>query len=199
MSLNLDDAMATQNINATPRDESAHVGLAVWCTGLSGAGKSTLCRALESALLQQNYKVQVLDGDELRQNLNRDLGFSKKDRDEQVRRISLLALSLVQQNVITLVAAISPYRAARLEARRRIGRLIEVYVNAPLKTCIERDPKNLYAAALQGRIQSFTGISDPYEPPLAPDAECKTDIESIDESVTKVLAKILNELSRLQN
>jgi adenylylsulfate kinase len=178
-------------------DRPQHSGLAVWCTGLSGSGKTTICRALESTLLSQRYRVQVLDGDELRQHLSRDLGFSKEDRDEQVRRISLLAQPLVQQGIVVLIGAISPYRAARFEARQRIGTFIEVYVNAPLHTCIARDPKKLYAKALQGELDSFTGISDPYEPPLEPEVECKTDIETADESTAKVLLVIYKELQRL--
>jgi adenylylsulfate kinase len=197
MSSGLDDITPRNAGRIVPQDASSHRGLAVWCTGLSGAGKSTLCRLLESILLTQNYRVQVLDGDEIRKQLSKDLGFSKEDRDEQIRRIGVMAHGLVQQGTIVLVAAISPYRAARLEVRQRIGRLIEVYVNAPLHTCIERDPKKLYALALHGKIESFTGISDPYEHPLEPDVECKTDVETTDESAAKVLMAIQCELQRL--
>jgi adenylylsulfate kinase len=165
-------------------------GLAVWFTGLSGAGKTTLCRALEPELRAIGYPVQILDGDEIRQQLSRDLGFSKTDRDENVRRIGFVAEMLVRQNVIVLVAAISPYREARSDVRERIGSFLEVYVNASLATCIDRDPTRLYARALLGELRYVTGIEDPYEPPLQPDLECNTDEESCEESKTKVLAAI---------
>jgi len=180
-----------------PSDLPPHPGLAVWCTGLSASGKTTLCRALETTLLSQKFKTVVIDGDELRKHLSRDLGFSKQDRDEQVRRISLLALPLVEQGAIVLIGAISPYRSARLEARQRLGNFIEVFVNAPLHICIARDPKHLYAAALQGEIESFTGISDPYEPPFKPEVECKTDIETTEESKTKILLAIYTALQHI--
>jgi adenylylsulfate kinase len=165
-------------------------GLVVWFTGLSGAGKTTLCQALEPELRAIGYPVQILDGDEIRQQLSRDLGFSKADRDENVRRIGFLAEMLVRQNITVLVAAISPYREARFEVRKRIGSFLEVYVNASLATCIKRDPKRLYARALLGELRYVTGIEDPYEPPLQPDLECNTDHESCEESMTKVLAAI---------
>src|SRR5271155_389923 len=136
-------------------------GLAVWFTGLSGAGKTTLCRALEPELRAMGYPVQVLDGDEIRQRLSRDLGFSKADRDENVRRIGFVAELLVRQNITVLVAAISPYREARSRVRERIGSFLEVYVNASLATCIERDPKRLYARALRGELRYVTGMEDP--------------------------------------
>jgi adenylylsulfate kinase len=136
------------------------------------------------------YPVQVLDGDEIRQHLSRDLGFSKADRDENVMRIGYVAQLLVQQNVTVLVAAISPYREARLQVKERIGSFLEVYVNASLAACMGRDPKRLYARALLGELRYFTGIEDPYEPPLEPDVECNTEEESCDESMNKVLAAI---------
>jgi len=136
------------------------------------------------------YPVEVLDADEVRQNLSRDLGFSKEDRDENISRIGYVADLLVRQQVTVLVAAISPYREARLKVRERIGSFLEVYVNASLATCIERDPKKLYARALRGELPYFTGIEDPYEPPLNPDVECRTELESCEESVAKVLAAI---------
>jgi adenylylsulfate kinase len=172
------------------RTTSPNRGLAVWFTGLSGAGKTTLCRMLEPQLRDRGYPVLVLDADEIRRRLNGDLGFSKADRDENVRRLGETARLLVQQNFVVLVAAISPYREAREQARRQIGGFLEVYVNASLATCIARDPKGLYARALRGEIRYFTGIEDPYEPPLHPDVECNTDIETREESVRKVLAAI---------
>jgi adenylylsulfate kinase len=173
-----------------------HRGLAVWFTGLSGAGKTTLCRALERELCALGYPVHILDGDELRQTVSRDLGFSKADRDENVARIGYLAQLLVQQEVVVLVAAISPYREARLRARERIGSFLEVYVNASLAACIARDPKHIYARALMGQLRNVTGIEDPYEVPLEPEVVCNTDVETCEESVMKVLAAVLAELQR---
>ena len=134
--------------------------------------------------------MQVLDADDVRKRLGKDLGFSKADRDENVARIGYVAQLLVEQNVIVLVAAISPYREARWRVRRQIGSFLEVYVNASLATCIQRDPKRLYARALMGELRYFTGIEDPYEPPLEPDVECNTETESCFESMSKVLATI---------
>ncbi|HEY4378872.1 MAG TPA: adenylyl-sulfate kinase [Acidobacteriaceae bacterium] len=178
------------------RTASTQGGLAVWFTGLSGAGKTALCRALEPKLSALGYAVEVLDADQIRQHLSRDLGFSKADRDENVFRIGCLARSLVLQDKIVLVAAISPYREARLQAREQIGSFLEVYVNASLETCIRRDPKGLYARALAGKIECFTGIDDPYERPLAPEVECVTDSESLAESAEKVLAAVSDAFQR---
>ena len=171
-----------------------HCGLAVWFTGLSGSGKTTLCRALELELRSCGCRVRTLDGDEVRKHLSPSLGFDKKDRDENIRRIAYVAQLLVRQQVIVLVAAISPYRAARACAREEIGNFLEVYVNASLETCIQRDPKQLYARALRGELSHFTGIDDAYEVPLKPDVECKTDQESCAESASKVFTAILSRL-----
>jgi adenylylsulfate kinase len=173
------------------RDEiPQHQGLAVWFTGLSGAGKSTLCRALEMELRACGYRVQVLDGDEIRRQLCRDLGFSKADRDENIARIGYVARLLVEQNVIVLVAAISPYREARARVREQIGEFFEVYVNASLETCMRRDPKRLYARAVKGEVKSVTGIDDPYEVPQEPELECVTDHESPEQSAARVFQAI---------
>ncbi len=162
-------------------------GVTLWFTGLSGAGKTTISRAMEKNLRMLGYQVEMLDGDVVRQNLTRDLSFSKEDRDENIRRIGFVAHLLTRNNVIVLVSTISPYREVREELRRRIGDFIEVYVNAPLLVCEQRDVKGLYKKARAGEIQHFTGIDDPYEPPLIPDVECRTDLESLEESVGKVL------------
>jgi adenylylsulfate kinase len=165
-------------------------GVTVWFTGLSGAGKTTICKAVEQKLLEQGYKVEVLDGDIVRQNLTKGLGFSKEDRDENIRRIGFVAQLLTRNGVIVLVAAISPYRDVRNEVRQKIGNFIEVYVNAPLDVCEQRDVKGLYQKARSGQIKNFTGIDDPYEAPTHPEVECKTAHENLDESVTKVLEAI---------
>lgn len=169
---------------------SRREGLAVWFTGLSGAGKTTICRLLKPALLSRGYKVHVLDGDVLRQTLCRDLGFTREDRDENIRRIGSLARALTHRGYIVLVAAISPYRAARRTTQQHIGNSMEVYVDASLAACIRRDPKQLYARALAGELRHFTGIDDPYEPPLYPDVHCKTEEETSADSAAKVLAAI---------
>jgi len=134
--------------------------------------------------------VEALDADEVRLTLSRGLGYSRRDREENVRRIASLAGTLAAPGVIVLVAAISPYRSMRQELREKLHNFIEVYVNAPLATCIARDPKGLYQRALAGEIGSFTGIGDPYEPPLAPDIECNTDGDSVDVSADKLIAAL---------
>ncbi len=172
-------------------------GVTVWFTGLSGAGKTTLARAVYDELKRRGYRVEILDGDVVRQYLTKGLGFTKEDRDENIRRIGFVAHLLTRNGVIVLVAAISPYRETREEVRRKIGDFIEVYVNAPLEVCEERDVKGLYKKARAGEIKNFTGVDDPYEPPLNPEVECRTDLESVDESVAKVLKK-LEELGYLR-
>jgi adenylylsulfate kinase len=133
------------------------------------------------------HRIEMLDGDAMRQRLCKGLGFSKQDRDENIRRIAFVAHLLTRNGVIALVSVISPYRAVREEARAEIGRFVEVFVNAPLEVCEERDVKGLYRKARAGELRGFTGIDDPYEPPLAPELECRTDKESLAESVEKVL------------
>lgn len=164
-----------------------HRGVTVWFTGLSGAGKSTIAQSLVATLQSQGQRVEVLDGDIVRQNLTKGLGFSKADRDENIRRIGFVAHLLTRNGVIVVVAAISPYAAVRAEVKEKIGDFVEVYVNAPLATCEERDVKGLYQRARAGEIRGFTGIDDPYEAPTDPDVECCTDRETLEESVAKVL------------
>jgi adenylylsulfate kinase len=167
-------------------------GVTVWFTGLSGAGKTTITRVVEQKLRASGHKIEVLDGDVVRENLTKGLGFSKADRDENIRRIGFVAHLLTRNGVIVLVSAISPYREIREEVRQRIGDFVEVYVNAPLNVCEDRDVKGLYRRARAGEIKNFTGIDDPYEAPLHPDIECRTDQETLDESVTKVFATLEN-------
>ncbi|NEO81698.1 adenylyl-sulfate kinase [Moorena sp. SIO4G3] len=167
-----------------------HRGVTVWLTGLSGAGKTTITKALEEKLNAQGCKLEVLDGDIVRQNLTKGLGFSKEDRDTNILRIGFVAHLLTRNGVIVLVSAISPYREIREEVKQRIGDFVEVYVNAPLNVCEDRDVKGLYKRARDGEIKNFTGIDDPYEPPLNPEVECRTDKEELSESVDKVLKKL---------
>ena len=162
-------------------------GMTVWLTGLSSAGKSTLGQALYDRLWAMGHKVEFLDGDTVRRNLCKGLGFSKEDRDENIRRIGFVAELLTRNGVVVLVSAISPYRSIREEVRRRIGDFVEVYVNAPLSVCEQRDAKGLYKKARNGQLPGFTGIDDPYEPPENPEVECRTDLETAHESVERIL------------
>ena len=170
-------------------------GLTVWFTGLSGAGKTTICRNVQLDLLARGARVEVLDGDIIRSNLCSDLGFSEADRKENVKRIAYVAQLLTRNGVIVLVAAISPYRSSRDEARNAIGNFLEVYVNAPLRVCEARDPKGLYRRVRSGDLQGFTGIDQPYEAPLSPEVECHTDAESVPESSSKVTSSVLRYFS----
>jgi len=165
-------------------------GVTVWLTGLSGAGKTTITQALEEKLRNHDYPLEVLDGDIVRTNLTKGLGFSKEDRDENIRRIGFVSHLLTRNGVIVIVSAISPYRQMREEVRGKIGDFVEVFVNAPLAVCEGRDVKGLYKRARAGEIKSFTGIDDPYEPPLHPEVECRTDLETLEESVAKVWTKL---------
>ena len=166
-------------------------GVTIWLTGLSGAGKTTITQALEQKLLAEGYDIEVLDGDVVRTNLTKGLGFSKADRDENIRRIGFVANLLTRHGVIVLVSAISPYREIREEVKQKIGNFVEVFVNAPLNVCEERDVKGLYQQARKGEIKGFTGIDDPYEAPLHPEVECRTDLEELEESMAKVWDKLV--------
>jgi adenylylsulfate kinase len=166
-------------------------GVTIWLTGLSGAGKTTITHALEAKLKAGGYGIEVLDGDVVRTNLTKGLGFSKEDRDENIRRIGFVAHLLTRHGVIVLVSAISPYRSIREEVRGKIGDFVEVFVNAPLSVCEGRDVKGLYQKARSGEIKGFTGIDDPYEPPTNPEVECRTDLEELEESVAKVWQKLV--------
>ena len=163
-------------------------GFVLWLTGLSGAGKSTVAAKLAPALAERGHRVELLDGDEVRTNLGQGLGFSRADRDANIARIGYVAGKLAKHGVAVLVAAISPYRQARDQVRASVEVFVEVHVAAPLPICAERDPKGLYAKALAGEITNFTGVSDPYEPPLQPEIVLHTEAESVDESVHQVLA-----------
>jgi len=160
----------------------------VWMCGLSGAGKSTLAAGLENKLTEHGYLSQVLDGDVVRSGLNKDLGFSIQDRVENLRRIAEISRLLTGCGIITINAFISPTFKARELVRSIVGDadFIEVYVNAPLKTCEKRDAKGLYTLARQGLIKDFTGINSPFEPPVNPEVEIKTDLLTIEEGIQKL-------------
>ena len=165
-------------------------GFTIWLTGLSGAGKSTLARALERALVERGRHVEVLDGDVVRENLSKGLGFSKEDRDTNIRRIAYVARLITRSGGVAITAAISPYRDTRDEARGQIGSFVEVFVRCPLPELVQRDTKGLYAKALRGEIAQFTGVSDPYEEPLAAEVVVDTDVESVAESARKILRRL---------
>ncbi|MGH9615876.1 MAG: adenylyl-sulfate kinase [Acidobacteriaceae bacterium] len=179
-----------------PSRRKSKTGLTVWFTGLCGAGKTTICRHVQMELALRDMEVEVLDGDIVRTHLCKDLGFSEADRKENIRRIAQVAQMLTRNGKIVLVAAIAPYKSSREDARFAIGNFIEVYVNAPLAVCEQRDPKGLYHKARAGMIHGFTGIDDPYEAPPSPEVECLTGSESPQESSAKVVSAILEFLSR---
>lgn len=167
-----------------------HRGVTVWFTGLSGSGKSTIAQALTQKLRERDCKLELLDGDIVRTNLTKGLGFSKEDRNTNIRRIGFVSHLLTRNGVIVLVSAISPYRDIRDEVREKVGDFFEVYVSAPLEICESRDVKGLYKRARAGEIKQFTGIDDPYEAPLNPEVTCETDKETLEESVDKVISKL---------
>src|SRR5450432_3275641 len=167
-----------------------HRGFTLWFTGMSGAGKSTISKLLVERLRRRNAKVEVLDGDVVRTNLSKGLGFSKEDRDENVRRIGFVCELLARNGVIAIAAAISPYRDVRDEVRARIPNFVEVFVDCPVEVLAERDVKGLYKRALAGEIPQFTGISDPYEPPRAPEVTVNSSQETPEQSVEKIWATL---------
>ena len=166
-------------------------GFTVWFTGLSGSGKSTLADLLAPALRERGHKVEVLDGDVVRTNLSKGLGFSKEDRDTNIRRIGFVCDLLTRNGVVAISAAISPYRDIRDEVRAMVGdNFVEVFVQCPIDVLSERDVKGLYKKALAGEIQNFTGVSDPYEEPLSPEVVVNSDSESVEQSLGKIIAKL---------
>lgn len=173
-------------------------GVTLWLTGLSGAGKSTLANAVADRLRRDGIRVELLDGDEVRLNLSKGLGFSREDRDTNIRRIGYVAKLLTRNGVVVIPAAISPYRAVRDEVRRDIGAFVEVHVHASLDECIRRDVKGLYKKALAGDIPQFTGVSDPYEAPEHPELVVNTESEDLATSTTRVIDRLL-ELGYLRN
>jgi adenylyl-sulfate kinase len=170
----------------------ASTGFTIWLTGLSGSGKSTVAGMLEGALRDLGRRVEVLDGDVVRTNLTSDLGFSREDREANVRRVGWICELLSRNDVIAIAALISPYRAVRDEVRARIGRFIEVYMEAPIEVLERRDVKGLYAKARAGEIDRFTGLSDDYEPPIHAEITCSSDgRETPEESVRRILERIV--------
>jgi adenylyl-sulfate kinase len=165
-------------------------GFTVWFTGLSCSGKTTVSKAVAEELRKRGLKVEVLDGDVVRTNLSKGLGFSKEDRDTNIKRIGFVCKLLSRNGVVAIGAAISPYREIRDYNRQEIGDFIEVYCKCPLDVCIQRDVKGLYKKALAGEITNYTGVSDPYEEPLNPEVVLETDNETVEESVGKVIRKI---------
>jgi adenylyl-sulfate kinase len=164
-------------------------GFTLWFTGLSGAGKTTISHLVEKELRDRGSRVEVLDGDVVRENLSKGLGFSKEDRDTNIRRIAFVADLLSRNGVPVITAAISPYREIRDEARQLMGdRFIEVFVKASVEVCAERDVKGLYEKAFKGEIKEFTGVSDPYEPPLSAELTLDTEHESPEDSAAKILS-----------
>jgi len=165
-------------------------GVTIWLTGLSGAGKSTVAEALGEKLLALGQRVEVLDGDAVRTHLSKGLGFSREDRDINVRRIGYVAHLLTRNGVFVITAAISPYRETRAWCRETIGDFVEVFVDVPLEVCAARDVKGLYKRALAGEIPAFTGVSDPYEPPTAPEVTLPTHTLPLEECVARVVARL---------
>jgi adenylyl-sulfate kinase len=163
-------------------------GVTVWFTGLSGSGKTTIAKLVEQELRGRGIKVERLDGDIVRQALTRDLGFSKEDRDTNIERVTFVAKLLTRNDIIVLCSFISPYRRRRGKSREEIGAFVEVFVDAPLEVCAQRDVKGLYAKALAGEIDNFTGVSDPYEPPESPEIVLRTADESPQESAARVVS-----------
>jgi adenylylsulfate kinase len=175
--------------NETPKS-CTYKGFTVWFTGLSGAGKSTITDLLTHEFAKRGIKHEILDGDVVRTNLSKGLGFSKEDRDINIRRIGFVCHLLSRNGVAAIAAAISPYRNIRDENRALIGNFVEVYVKCPLDICEERDVKGLYKKARAGEIKEFTGVSDPYEEPVNPEVVCETNKETVEESCAKILGKL---------
>jgi adenylyl-sulfate kinase len=167
-----------------------HKGFTLWLTGLSGAGKTTIAHLLEARLRALGARVEVLDGDVVRTHLSKGLGYSREDREENIRRIGFVCELLSRNGVIAIAAAISPYRASRELVRARIPDFVEVYIECPLDVLVERDVKGLYKKALAGEISHFTGVSDPYEPPLRPEVTVPSARESPEESIERIWRRL---------
>ncbi|HXZ05628.1 MAG TPA: adenylyl-sulfate kinase [Ktedonobacteraceae bacterium] len=169
----------------------ANLGFTIWLTGLSGAGKSTLSSALEERLRAKERNVEVLDGDIVRTHLSKGLGFSREDRNTNIERIAFVCSLLSRNGVICISAAISPYSEAREWARKEIENFVEVYIKCPIEVCRQRDVKGLYKLAEEGKIKGFTGVDDPYEEPEHPELVIETDKETVEESMARIFAKLV--------
>ena len=169
----------------------AQKGFTIWFTGLSGAGKSTLAEALEQRLQAYGRNVEILDGDEVRTHLSKGLGFSREDRDTNIKRIAFVCGLLTRNGVACISAAISPYRETRAWAREHIGNFVEIYVKCPLEVCRQRDVKGLYKLVDEGKITHFTGVDDPYEEPEQPELVIESAKETLSESVTRILTRLV--------
>lgn len=166
-------------------------GFTLWFTGLPCSGKSTLAEAIEERFRQRGTRVELLDGDIIRTNLSKGLGFSREDRDTNIRRVGFVCDLLSRNGVVAIAACISPYRAVRDELRGQIANFVEIYTRCPLEVCIERDVKGMYARALRGEMKGFTGIDDPYEEPLNPDIVVDTDRRTLDECLDDVFEALV--------
>jgi adenylyl-sulfate kinase len=175
-----------------------NTGFTIWFTGLSGSGKSTLSEVIEQRLKARGRNVEVLDGDIVRTHLSKGLGFSREDRDTNIKRIGFVCGLLTRNGVVCISAAIAPYYEARDWARKEIGNFVEVYVKCPLEVCRQRDVKGLYKLVDEGKIKNFTGVDDPYEEPVHPELIIETDKETVEESVTRIFAR-LTELGYLES
>ena len=171
-------------------DEKKQKGFTLWFTGLSGSGKSTISERVALRIQRKGLPVEVLDGDIVRTHLSKGLGFSREDRDENIKRVGFVCQLLTRHGVIAIASVISPYREARDHNRKLIGNFVEVYTRCPIEVCAKRDIKGLYQKAAAGEIKGFTGVDDPYEPPLNAEVVCHTDTESVEESVDLVIKKL---------
>jgi len=194
--------MATELLSPAQMIEAFHEtpgharrGALVWLTGLSGSGKSTLAQAVLARLEAQGRAVEILDGDMVRAHLSKGLGFSREDRKENIRRIAFVGNLLARHGVVVLAPVIAPYRSIREEVRRSSSCYIEVYVNAPLVFCEQRDAKGLYRRARAGEIANFTGLDDPYEEPESPEVECRTDVDGVEACAEQILERIATTLT----
>ena len=185
-----DGVIASSLVTSHSSHSVEHQGFTLWFTGLSGAGKTTVSRVIEDDLRARGMKVEVLDGDVVRENLSKGLGFSKEDRDTNIRRIGWVCEVLSRNGVVAIAAAISPYREIRDEIRGKVENFVEVYAECPIPVLAERDVKGLYKKALAGEIKNFTGVSDPYEAPLNPEVTYHSDKETVQESAQKILSKL---------
>jgi len=172
------------------KEETKEHGFVVWLTGLSGSGKSTIARGLEKELKAKGLKVEAFDGDEVRKNLSKGLGFSKEDRDTHNKRVIYVCKLLTRNGVNAIVSLISPYRSTRAYAREQLPKFVEVYLKCSLEECIRRDPKGLYKRALAGEITNMTGIQDPYEEPINPEVTLNTENDTSKQNIRKVMQKL---------